>query len=327
MGRAAAAGLWWLAVFGRAARSDDAIGNLVARLRDEAAAAYDASAEGAGAVGREAFVDDYVTLRLQEATLEILEAKGYAAPHLEDAWRRGAGEAVEALDAAGRAREVSCGDGGAFCGRFLAADLASEAESELLVARSTAAMSTLFHQGGSTSLAPEPSEADRLGPDALAVVDALRCRASDAIRRHLRGPDSIRPAGALLTRLSGEPAADEWELNASHVYWGPHVDRDNVAGYAYSALVYLNTQGADFSGGDLEFLDADARRVVHPKRGLLLAFTSGAENRHRVTPVTRGDRFVLAMWFASERASPAAASQSPSSVCPSSSSSSYDGVT
>ena len=41
------------------------------------------------------------------------------------------------------------------------------------------------------------------------------------------------------------------------------------------------------------------------------------------------DRFVLAMWFASERASPAAASQSPSSVCPSSSSSSYDayGVT
>ncbi|KAK7242114.1 L-ascorbic acid binding protein [Aureococcus anophagefferens] len=87
---------------------------------------------------------------------------------------------------------------------------------------------------------------------------------------------------------------------AGHAYWEPHVDRDNVAAYAYSALVYLGDQGADFAGGTLEFLDGDGARAVRPRRGLLVAFSSGAENAHRVSRVTAGDRFSLAFWFAAD---------------------------
>ncbi|KAH8053428.1 hypothetical protein JL722_9662 [Aureococcus anophagefferens] len=88
--------------------------------------------------------------------------------------------------------------------------------------------------------------------------------------------------------------------STGHAYWEPHVDRDNVAAYAYSALVYLGDQGADFAGGTLEFLDGDGARAVRPRRGLLVAFSSGAENAHRVSRVTAGDRFSLAFWFAAD---------------------------
>ena len=98
----------------------------------------------------------------------------------------------------------------------------------------------------------------------------------------------------------GRPRPLVGELDAGHAYWEPHVDRDNVAAYAYSALVYLGDQGADFAGGTLEFLDGDGARAVRPRRGLLVAFSSGAENAHRVSRVTAGDRFSLAFWFAAD---------------------------
>ena len=41
----------------------------------------------------------------------------------------------------------------------------------------------------------------------------------------------------------------------------------------------------------------DAERLVTPRAGRLVAFSSGLENLHRVREVTRGERFVLAMWF------------------------------
>jgi len=82
------------------------------------------------------------------------------------------------------------------------------------------------------------------------------------------------------------------------VYSNAHVDKANIASYDYSALLYLSTGGgADFEGGELAFLDADAERLVTPRAGRLVAFSSGLENLHRVREVTRGERFVLAMWF------------------------------
>ena len=82
------------------------------------------------------------------------------------------------------------------------------------------------------------------------------------------------------------------------MYSNAHVDKANIASYDYSALLYLSTGGgADFEGGELAFLDADAERLVTPRAGRLVAFSSGLENLHRVREVTRGERFVLAMWF------------------------------
>ncbi|KAH8066958.1 hypothetical protein JL721_7951 [Aureococcus anophagefferens] len=154
-------------------------------------------------------------------------------------------------------------------------------------------MAALFHQGAGRSCRRCARRA------AAAVVDALRDRAAAVITEHL-GARGLVAAGALLTRLSAAPADDALELDAGHAYWEPHVDRDNVAAYAYSALVYLGDQGADFAGGTLEFLDGDGARAVRPRRGLLVAFSSGAENAHRVSRVTAGDRVSLAFWFAAD---------------------------
>ena len=86
-------------------------------------------------------------------------------------------------------------------------------------------------------------------------------------------------------------------MDPGHIYWNPHVDKANIPTYDYSALLYLNTRGLDFEGGDFAFLDDDADRVVEPRAGRLLYFTSGPENLHQVREVRKGTRYVLAMWF------------------------------
>ena len=40
--------------------------------------------------------------------------------------------------------------------------------------------------------------------------------------------------------------------------------------------MYLNNFGTDFEGGEFEFIDDDAARIVEPRVGRLILFTSGA---------------------------------------------------
>ena len=91
------------------------------------------------------------------------------------------------------------------------------------------------------------------------------------------------------------PDADP--LIRSYPRQNPHVDKANIASYDYSALLYLNSHGSDFDGGEFAFIDASDDKLVHPIQGRLLTFTSGLENLHQVREVTRGTRYVLAMWF------------------------------
>ena len=53
--------------------------------------------------------------------------------------------------------------------------------------------------------------------------------------------------------------------------------------YDFSTVLYLHDLPAD-AGGEFAFLDAAEAQVVRPRRGQLLAFTSGAENVHAVLP-------------------------------------------
>jgi len=76
-----------------------------------------------------------------------------------------------------------------------------------------------------------------------------------------------------------------------------HVDRANVASYDYSAVLYLNTQGESFRGGDFQFIDEESTQTVQPRHGRCVLFSSGFEHLHRVTPVSAGHRFALAAWF------------------------------
>merc|ERR1719277_2362915 len=111
--------------------------------------------------------------------------------------------------------------------------------------------------------------------------------------------DALYESGALLTRLQANWEHDAWDVSdgEEHEYWNPHVDKANVASYDYAALLYLNSQGDHFQGGDFCFIDAEEDCLIAPRRGRLVTFTAGPENLHQVQRVTTGTRFVLAAWF------------------------------
>lgn len=120
-----------------------------------------------------------------------------------------------------------------------------------------------------------------------------------------RGGD-LQVADALLARLAapmpigGPPPGNPAEnpLGAGGGYWAPHVDKANVEAYDVSAVLYLSTLGADFSGGEFAFNDPESvDRVVEPRAGRLLLFDAGPENLHQVLPVVDGQRLALSAWF------------------------------
>ena len=183
------------------------------------------------------------------------------------------------------------------CWRRLQDGVASEAEAARAARAAQAAMKGLFHQGGATSLVPDAAARRRLGAGGLALMDSLRARAREHIAAAANLTAPLYDSGALLTRLDAEFADDAYEVNHTHAYWNPHVDKANIASYDYSALLYLNAQGDAFEGGDFAFVDEEDDKTVAPRAGRLLTFTSGLENLHQVREVTKGSRLVLAMWF------------------------------
>jgi hypothetical protein len=48
-----------------------------------------------------------------------------------------------------------------------------------------------------------------------------------------------------------------------------HCDKAEISSWDYSALLYLNSGGGHFRGGDFAFIDADADRVITPSAGRL----------------------------------------------------------
>ncbi|KAG2452580.1 hypothetical protein HYH02_002817 [Chlamydomonas schloesseri] len=84
-----------------------------------------------------------------------------------------------------------------------------------------------------------------------------------------------------------------WHHDANREY----LDRRHV-----SAVLYLNTQGADFGGGDFRFQDGPEPLRVAPRPGRLVAYTADARNVHCVERVGWGERVTLTLWFSLEPA-------------------------
>lgn len=81
---------------------------------------------------------------------------------------------------------------------------------------------------------------------------------------------------------------------------GEHADaffadgRPNYTPYRkYSSIVYLNQ---DFEGGSFEFTKGNCDEI-QPETGLLVAFTAGLQDMHKVNMVKSGIRYTLACWF------------------------------
>ena len=61
----------------------------------------------------------------------------------------------------------------------------------------------------------------------------------------------------------------------------------------YSSIVYLNE---DFDGGTFQFTKGNCDEIK-PETGLLIAFTAGLDDSHKVNIVNSGIRYTLACWF------------------------------
>ena len=191
---------------------------------------------------------------------------------------------------------------------------ASDWECRELLEATEMSMRNLFHRGGTTSLAPcHKQSQERLGVKGALIFEYLLSKARLQVMRDYN-LTVLYTSGALLTRLMGNPPQDKWDVDPNHVYWNAHVDKANIPTYDYSALLYLNSHSSaladdstpatssqsqldGFLGGEFEFVDDDVNRVVEPRVGRLVTFTSGPENLHRVRKVTKGSRYVLAIWF------------------------------
>merc|ERR1719436_1713630 len=87
-------------------------------------------------------------------------------------------------------------------------------------------------------------------------------------------------------------------------YWHQHIDTEQYGTFEYTALLYLSTTWEDFDGGEFLF-DAESEvglaggpaAAVEPRFNRLVAFTSDAENPHRVEKVSRGVRIALTAAF------------------------------
>lgn len=60
-------------------------------------------------------------------------------------------------------------------------------------------------------------------------------------------------------------------------------------------MVYLNTCGSDYRGGEIRFPELD--QIVCPTWGLLVAFPSDLKHQHEVPTITEGKRYSMSMWF------------------------------
>ena len=126
---------------------------------------------------------------------------------------------------------------GGLCSRVVIDGFGTQDDMRDLKQATESAMVNLFHQGGTTSLAPA-SSLDRLGSKGAILFQFYLAKIKLQVMKdfHL---SSLYDSGALLTRLKGEPPEDEWDMEPGHIYWNPHVDKANIPTYDYSALYVL----------------------------------------------------------------------------------------
>jgi hypothetical protein len=180
--------------------------------------------------------------------------------------------------------------------RVLLDELATPRECALAVGASIVGMDVhdegAAETGEAVVVASPPSTLrGTLGEGGVRLVAMLCWRVLRALRREFGEDRPLHLAGAMLTRTQPPAGSSEYDYGVAHV------DRANMSSYDYSAVLYLNTQGGGFDGGDFAFVDDHEDEVVEPRAGRCVLFASGFEHLHRVGKVTRGSRFVLASWY------------------------------
>lgn len=137
---------------------------------------------------------------------------------------------------------------------------------------------------------------DRLGADVERRVAETRQRILREVRAFFRVP----PLVIDLTLLS------EMREGDSHILHADNCRRNQSGGWEanhtpwreYAALLYLNTNGRDYDGGELSF--PASGELIAPRAGTLVAFSCGREREHEVVPIRRGSRHSMSIWMTTD---------------------------
>jgi hypothetical protein len=206
-----------------------------------------------------------------------------------------------------------CTPRGDECGRLVVDGFASDAEVSALRAIAGRGMALGGGSGGPTILDLQ-SGALSLEDKFIDVWYALNVTGRPPFTKSELKPytDIVDRAATLLQREFGSEglqltaptffsriSADRPPVIPNDEYWHSHVDTLQYGSFVLTSLLYLSDAKTDFRGGDLVFDAHEGRSAarVAPRRGRLVAFSSGAELPHHVTRVTDGVRLALTVAF------------------------------
>lgn len=132
-----------------------------------------------------------------------------------------------------------------------------------------------------------------LSQEAETVYVSVMKRLRERVAQEFDLPVSYHTAPTFFNRINGSRPV----LTENDEYFHDHIDKNVYPNFDVTGLVYCSDQGNDFDGGDFVFVDKDSVTRVQPKKGLVLLFSSGEENVHRVEKVSRGLRWTLTCSF------------------------------
>lgn len=199
------------------------------------------------------------------------------------------------------------------CGRVVSDSVVAAEETDALLNLAKRGLA-LSHSDGGASILDLHSGSISLGKKFVNVYKLLEQKGTtlfsdhdlkvykqvkDKIRSLISFQFGIRPDALHLTHptffseMTVRPA-----VTVHDEYWHVHVDKEQYGSFHYTSLLYLTDYNADFGGGRLVFVDGSrGNATVEPKKGRVLAFTSGSENPHYVEKVNKGVRYALTVSF------------------------------
>jgi hypothetical protein len=103
------------------------------------------------------------------------------------------------------------------------------------------------------------------------------------------------PINPQLAEISEGGRNDGLHCDAVMLDGSPWSDDQRLDALEFSALVYLNSSGIDYSGGNIYFPNQNIE--ITPKAGQMIFFKGDIDHPHGVSEVTSGKRYALVLFY------------------------------
>jgi hypothetical protein len=106
----------------------------------------------------------------------------------------------------------------------------------------------------------------------------------------------VVPINPMMARISKGGANRNLHCDAVQLDGSPWDDGNTMLDdLEFSALVYLNSSGTDYAGGEIYFPNQEL--VLKPQTGQMIFFRGDIDHPHGVEEVTSGERYALVLFY------------------------------